>query len=80
MKKAAPSLRSGRHLVALLAFAIPLRGEAQRLYVSNERSRDVSVIDVASRKELARIRMPGRPRGIQSSPDGRKINVANRDD
>jgi YVTN family beta-propeller protein len=53
---------------------------SRHLYVSNERSRDVSVIDAATNKVIARIPMPARPRGIQASPDGRRIYVAVSDD
>ena len=47
-----------------------------RLYVSNEISGDLSVIDPASRREISRIRLGKRPRGLAPSPDGRLLYIA----
>lgn len=49
-------------------------------FVSNEGSADVSVIDLAAHREISRIPIGARPRGIQASPDGRRILVALSDD
>ena len=46
------------------------------LYVSNEVSGDVSVIDLAKAEAVGRIPVGKRPRGIQRSPDGSRIYVA----
>jgi YVTN family beta-propeller protein len=46
------------------------------LWVSNEESRDVSVIRASDLTEVARIDVGERPRGIRASPDGRRIYVA----
>jgi len=49
---------------------------AIRLYVTNEISGDLSVIDPAARREIARIQLGKRPRGITPSPDGRLLYIA----
>jgi YVTN family beta-propeller protein len=46
------------------------------LYVSNERSDDVTVIDAASQQAVATIAAGKRPRGIHVSPDGKLVYVA----
>jgi YVTN family beta-propeller protein len=46
------------------------------LLVSNEESNDVSVIDTASDTVLRSIPVGRRPRGLEVSPDGRKLYVA----
>ena len=69
-------------LILLTCLAATLQAQAtpRHLYVSNEHSHDVSVIDVGTRKEIARIPMPSRPRGIQPSRDGSRVYVALSDD
>ena len=47
-----------------------------RLFVSNEASGDVSVIDVLARQVVQTIAVGKRPRGIRVSPDGRTVFVA----
>src|SRR6187399_2963486 len=47
-----------------------------RLFVTNEVSGDISVIDVAARKVLTTIPVGKRPRGIKVSPDGTTLYVA----
>ena len=49
---------------------------AERIYVSNERSGDVSVIDPATSKVMATIPVGKRPRGIHATADGRRVFVA----
>src|SRR5687768_10642616 len=49
---------------------------AGRLYVTNENSGHLGVIDTATRKVVATIRLGKRPRGIKVSPDGRTLYVA----
>lgn len=51
-------------------------GGAYQIYVSNERSGDVTVIDGADFKVIATIPVGKRPRGIHSSPDGKTVYVA----
>ena len=47
-----------------------------RVYVTNERSGDLSVIDPATRQVIATVPLGKRPRGIHASPDGLTIYVA----
>ena len=66
-------------LISLALFAsVALAAEsaAPRIYISNERSGDISVIDSASNKVIATIPVGKRPRGIQLTPDGRTLYVA----
>src|SRR3954471_7366563 len=49
---------------------------AFHVYVSNERSNDVSVIDPATNQLVATISVGKRPRGIRVSHDGRFVYVA----
>ena len=76
------SARVGRRgpglLVALLALglAAPAVGEPVHVYVSNERSGDVSVIDPAEMKVLRTFPVGKRPRGIHLSEDARTLFVA----
>ena len=45
-------------------------------YVSNERDRTISVIDVGAARLVATIPVPGRPRGIRVTDGGRTVLVA----
>lgn len=47
-----------------------------RVYVTNEASGDLSVIDGATLEVIATVPLGKRPRGIHASPDGRTIYVA----
>jgi YVTN family beta-propeller protein len=47
-----------------------------RVYVTNEASGDVTLIDAATDRVLATIPVGKRPRGIQVSPDGKSVFVA----
>src|SRR6185369_2404116 len=47
-----------------------------RLYVTNERSGDLSVIDVASKSVVATVPLGKRPRGVRVSPDGHLLYTA----
>src|SRR5688500_8608676 len=49
---------------------------AGRLYVTNENSGDLSVIDTATRQVVATISLGKRPRGIKASHDGQLLYVA----
>lgn len=46
------------------------------LYVTNERSGEISIIDPASRREIKRIAVGKRPRGLVASPDHALLYVA----
>jgi len=47
-----------------------------KIYVTNERSGDLSVIDSATHEVVATVPLGKRPRGIHASPDGKLIYVA----
>src|SRR5512134_419875 len=47
-----------------------------RVFVTNEVSGDISVVDVAARKVITTIPVGKRPRGIRVSPDGSTLYVA----
>src|SRR5687767_7505807 len=49
---------------------------AGRLYVTNENSGDLTVIDTATRQVIATIPLGKRPRGIKVSPDGATLYIA----
>src|SRR5215470_745833 len=49
---------------------------AYRVYVTNETSGDLTVIDSADFEVVGTYRLGKRPRGIHASPDGRTIYVA----
>jgi YVTN family beta-propeller protein len=58
---------------------LPSSGRAAdgyQIYVTNERSGDVSVIDGSDLKVVATIPVGKRPRGIHVSPDGKTVYVA----
>src|SRR5882762_8446862 len=52
------------------------KSSAPRIYVTNEVSGDMTVIDSASYNVIATIPLGKRPRGIHASPDGKTIFVA----
>jgi len=54
----------------------PLVENGPRLFVTNERSGDLSVIDLASRRVVATVPLGKRPRGIRVSPDRTTLYVA----
>jgi YVTN family beta-propeller protein len=49
---------------------------APRIYVTNEVSGDLSVIDSGTRKVIATVPLGKRPRGIHTSPDQKTLYVA----
>ncbi len=51
-------------------------GDAARIFVTNERSGELSVIDGTSHDVVATVPLGKRPRGMQLSPDGRRLYVA----
>src|SRR5689334_13538495 len=64
-------------LAALLPVATPAwAAGSYQVYVSNEKSGDVTVIDGASLKAVATFPVGKRPRGIHASPDGKTVYVA----
>ena len=72
-------LRGFQSLGFLLMALFPLTGLAgpnYQIWVSNERSGDVTLIDGGDNKVLGSIPVGKRPRGIHSSPDGKAVYVA----
>ena len=66
-------------LSSVLSALLPLTGQAAQnyqIYVSNEKSGDVTVIDGGDHRVLATIAVGKRPRGIHASPDGKTVYVA----
>jgi YVTN family beta-propeller protein len=65
-------------LLALLAGCAkqPEKPKGYRIYVTNERSGDLSVIDSETHAVVATVPLGKRPRGIHASPDGKLIYVA----
>lgn len=57
------------------ATAAPLTG-SYAVYVTNERSGDLTVIDPATTASVATIPLGKRPRGIRPSPDGSRLYIA----
>jgi PQQ-dependent catabolism-associated beta-propeller protein len=51
-------------------------GAGPYLFVSNEGSGDISVVDLTTNRPVARVPLGTRPRGIQLAPDGRRLYVA----
>src|SRR5579862_9369232 len=67
-------------LVALIV-SLPTSGQAQsgkgyQIYVSNERSADITVIDGTTFKPVGTYPIGKRPRGIHASLDGKTVYVA----
>lgn len=78
---------SGRTVAVLMSLALGAVGSAlapgvapaatgYQIYVTNEKSDDVTVIDGATNTVVATIPIGKRPRGIHVSPDGRTVYVA----
>jgi len=64
-------------LAALLPVANPARAAGgYQVYVTNEQSGDVTVIDCASLETVATFPVGKRPRGVHASPDGKTVYVA----
>ena len=49
---------------------------APRIYVTNEVSGDMSIVDSGTYEVIATVPLGKRPRGIHASPDGKTIYVA----
>jgi YVTN family beta-propeller protein len=70
-----------KYLVVASALVLLLAGCAQkpsgyRIYITNEISGDLSVIDSTTMEVVSTIPLGKRPRGIHASPDGKTIYVA----
>src|SRR5262249_58942202 len=67
--------RAGAGVLLLLLPSIAL-AESALVFVSNEKSGTVSVIDPSAGAVVATVPVGKRPRGIQPSPAGRRVYVA----
>ena len=56
--------------------ATPAAAASYQVFVSNERSGDVTIIDGADFKVVGTVPVGKRPRGIHVSPDGKRVYVA----
>src|SRR2546429_3104473 len=65
-----------RAILILCCVSLGSPAFAYHIYVTNEKSGDVSVIDGATREVLATIPVGKRPRGIRVSPDATTLFVA----
>jgi YVTN family beta-propeller protein len=68
-----------RHLVLALLAALAACAPGkrpERVFVTNEASGDLSIIDPAARAVVKTVPLGKRPRGMALSPDGRKLYVA----
>lgn len=66
-------------LATMMMALAPLTGfasQAYQIWVSNEKSGDVTVIDGGSNQVLATVPVGKRPRGIHAGPDGKTVYVA----
>jgi YVTN family beta-propeller protein len=73
------SKRTIHWLGTMFAVLLPLTAlpaPSYQVYVSNEKSGDVTVFDGSSNQVLATIPVGKRPRGIHASPDGKRVYVA----
>jgi len=71
------SQRAGLLLVTALVLGHARADAEMRVFVTNEKSDDVTVIDAATRKVLKTVPVGKRPRGVTVSPDGRRVYVSN---
>jgi YVTN family beta-propeller protein len=72
-------LYAGHFVAGLLIAFSPLQGRASgsyQVFVSNERSGDVTIIDGGNYTVLGTIPVGKRPRGIHAGPDGKTVYVA----
>src|SRR5688572_24898913 len=56
--------------------SVPASTVPHRIFVTNEMSGDMTVIDGQTHQTLATVKLGKRPRGIQLSPDGTQLFVA----
>src|SRR5579871_1347707 len=72
-------LKSVLTVAGVVALAVSTHASAAapyQIFVSNEHSGDVTVIDGGSLKAIATFPVGKRPRGIHASPDGKTVYVA----
>jgi YVTN family beta-propeller protein len=65
----------GTVLIALFSLTVKA-GQNYQIYVSNEKSGDVTIINGSDNQVLGTVPVGKRPRGIHASPDGKTVYVA----
>jgi PQQ-dependent catabolism-associated beta-propeller protein len=63
-------------VLVLFAIAFSPSLSAARLFVTNERSGTVQIIDTKTDRVIAAVKLGDRPRGVALSPDGKRLYVA----
>src|SRR6202163_365903 len=79
MRKSIAGFYGRRAFGSVLLALSPLMGHAgqnYQVYVSNEKSGDVTIINGGDNQVLGTIPVGKRPRGIHASPDGKRVYVA----
>ena len=71
-----PAPGAGNTSAAPAPAAAPAPPPALRVFVTNEASGDLTVIDAANQTVIATAPLGKRPRGIKPSPDGKSLYVA----
>src|SRR5262245_28504910 len=71
-----PNARLGALALTVLLTS-PVAAADVRVFVTNEKSNDVTVIDAATRTVVKTLPVGQRPRGVTVSPDGRRVYVSN---
>ena len=71
-----PAARARRRLSRPRKPPLSAESTAPRIYVTNEVSGDMTVIDSGTNNVIATVPLGKRPRGIHASPDGKTIYVA----
>ena len=83
LRRAAPARRRWLRIIMVLAlcFILPAVSDSLaselRVFVTNEKSDNVTVIQAAGQNVIATIPVGKRPRGVTVSQDGRRVFVAN---
>ncbi|MDO5704385.1 MAG: hypothetical protein Q4G49_04835, partial [Paracoccus sp. (in: a-proteobacteria)] len=67
-------------LIAALLMATAMPAFANRIFVTNERGNDVTVLDGTTHEVIGHFPVGNRPRGITISPDGKELYVCASDD
>jgi YVTN family beta-propeller protein len=63
-------------VMACASAAIAQPANSYRIYVTNELSGDLSIIDGQTRAVIATVPLGKRPRGLRASPDGKRLYIA----
>ena len=69
-----------KHALAILLLTVATPALANKVYVTNEKGNDVTVIDGGTLEVLGSYPVGNRPRGITISPDGTELYVCASDD